>query len=340
MVNKHQRNGHTRTILTMLKLSIGNSISSGGTKAPVIVYDVDAQAYFTALTNVGVMLTVGEKSSVNNLFLRIKGLDPAFANFGNNGIYTAAKAIYPYVGNDLSGYRFNAISPLSATQSTDTAGYPTGNGYQYIAGGITTDGIYGAKGNGINGVILTNLNWISGWASALSPTSLCMGAVYKTTSITGRDDFGEYNPNVNMAGIWLRTKPAPISARLGCLETAVTGTAVVGGRGHWMLHRSGNTKLVYYQGTQQTYVGGQDRAGEGSALYGGQNTWTFLGLNFNYFNGVGAGASAAQRAGACVNFSANTLMMSYIMTPFSSALIPAWNSIVEAFCVETGKKTW
>lgn len=324
----------------MLKISIGNSVSSGGTKAPIIVYDVDAQAYFTALTNAGVTLTKGDKAAVNNLILRMKGLDPAYANFGNSGIWTSTRGLYPYVGSSLAAYRFNVKFPSSVTQSIDSGNYPTGNGYQYIAGGITVDGLYGPKGNGVNGVILTNMNWVSGYASGLSPTDLCMGAVYKTQSNTGRDDFGEYNAAVNMAGIWLRTKPTSIQARLGCLETAVTGTAPLGGKGHWMLYRIGGSRRVYYQGTQQNYTGGQNRAGEGQASFGGLNTWAFLGLNFTYFNGVGGAATEAQRAASCVNFSANTLMFSYVMTAFPAGLIGAWNSIVEAFCVETGKKTW
>ena len=324
----------------MLKISIGNSVSGGGTKAPVIVYDVDAQAYFDALAADGVNLSKGDKSAVNNLILRMKGLDPAYANFGDNAIWTANLGLYPYVGASLAAYRYNAKFPSSVTQSVDSGNYPTGNGYQYIAGGITVDGLYGAKGNGVNGVILTNMNWVQGYASVMSPTNLCMGAVYKTQSTTGRDDFGEYNAAPNMSGIWLRTKPTSIQARMGCLESAVTGTAPIGGKGHWFLHRTGNTKSVYYQGVQQSYLGGQDRAGEGAASFGGLNTWAFLGLNFTYFNGVGGAATEAQRAAACVNFSANTLMLSYVMTAFSTSLISPWNSIVEAFCVETGKKTW
>lgn len=327
----------------MLKISIGNSVSSGGTKAPVIVYDVDAQAYFTALTNAGVTLTTGEKGAFNNLVLRMKGLDPLYANFGNNELWTSNRALYPYLGSSLEGFRFNAKFPTSVTQQVDGGNYPVSAGFQYIAGGVTVDGIYGAKGNGINGVILTNLNWVSGQGSALTVTSLSMGCVYKTTSATGRDDFGDYNPFVNEAGIWLRTKPSPANARLSCLEgSGITGDYVVGGRGHWMLHRSGDTKRVYYQGTLLNYPSGQNRTVKGNASFGGIYTWTFLGLNFaafNYYNGLQF-TDSATRAARCVNFSANTLMLSYIATGFTSSLIPVWNNIVEAFCVETGKKTW
>jgi hypothetical protein len=327
----------------MLKLTIGNSISSGGTKAPVIVYDVDAQAYFTALANDGVTLTKGEKGAYNNLVIRMKGLDPAYANFGDNQIWTSNRGLYPYIGSSLAGFRYNGKFPTSVTQQVDGGSYPISPGYQFIAGGVTVDSIYGAKGNGINGVILTNLNWVSGQGSALVPTSLSMGCVYKNTSALGRDDFGDYNPFVNESGIWLRTKPNPANARLSCLEGAgITGNYVVGGKGHWMLHRSGDTKRVYYQGNLLTYPSGQNRVGKGNATFGGLFTWTFLGLNFSafqYVNGVQF-ADAATRAGRCVNFSSNTLMLSYISTAFSSTLIPVWNNIVEAFCVETGKKTW
>ena len=304
--------------------------------------DPDAAIYINTLNGLpGVNLTQTEKQAIDNLFIRMKGNDPAYSNFGNNGIYAATKGLYPYVGSNLAAYRFNAVFPSAVTQSQDSGFYPTGNGYQYISGGITVDGIYGPKGNGVNGVILSNMNWVSGYASALSPNNLAMGAVYKTTSTTGRDDFGDYNAAANMAGIWLRTKPAAPQARLGCLETAILGSGIVtGGRGHWMLHRSGASKRVYYQGIQAIYVGGQDRSQEGQASFGGLNTWGFLGLNFTYFNGVSGFASEATRAANCANFSSNTLMLSYIMEGFSASLIPAWNQMVEAFCAETGKKTW
>lgn len=308
---------------------------------PSIVWDSDALLYVNSLqVSASTQLSTVEQTATNNLFRRMKGLDPLYSNFGNDGIWNARVAIYPYVGSNLEAYRFNAVFPTAVTQATDIIGYPTSPGYQYIAGGVTVDGIYGPKGNGTNGVILTNLNWGSGQASALTWNDLSMGAVYKTTSTTGRDDFGEYNPNAGYAGIWLRTKPTVMS-RQGCLEGSnISGpNLVIGGNGHWMLWRSGADKRVYYQQVQQTYPAGADRTAE-VQTYHGLDTWTFLSLNFSYFNNGGASDSPAVYAGRCVNFSSNTLMLSYIMTAFSSTLIPAWNQIVEDFCVETGKKTW
>jgi hypothetical protein len=305
--------------------------------------DPNAATYINTMNALpGVTLSITEQQAIDKLFIRMKGNDPLYSNYGNAGIWNAAKAIYPYLGANLEAYRYNSINPITTTTQTDDGGYPVSPGYQYIAGGITVDGIYGPKGNGTNGVILTNLNWANGVAYTLSPTNLCLGAVYKTTSTTGRDDFGDYNPNVNMAGIWLRTKPT-VMAREGCLEGSnISGSnLVIGGRGHWMLHRSGASKRVYYQSVQQTYPAGTDRGGETNApTYGGTVTWPFLGLNFSYFNGAGLFATPAQRAANCVNFSANTLMFSYVMDAFSNTLIPAWNQMVEAFCAETGKKTW
>ena len=306
--------------------------------------DPDAAAYINVMNSLpGVTLSTTEQQAIDNLFIRMKGNDPAYSNYGNNGIWAATKAIYPYLGSNLEAYRYNAVFPVSTTQSTDNGGYPNSPGYQYIAGGITVDGLYGPKGNGVNGVILSNLNWVSGQASAVAWNSLSLGAVYKTTSSTGRDDFGDYNPFINEAGIWLRTKPSPANARMGCLEgSGITGSYTVGGRGHWMLHRSGNDRRVYYQGTQLTYPSGQDRSVEGNASIGGIYTWTWLGLNFaafQYYNGLQF-TDSATRAARCVNFSDNTLMLSYVMTGYSNSLIPAWNQMVEAFCVETGKKTW
>ena len=304
--------------------------------------DPDAITYINTMNSLpGVTLTLTEKQAIDNLFIRMKGNDPLYPNYGNNGIYAATKGLYPYVGSNLAAYRYNAVFPTAVTQATDGAGYPTSPGYQYIAGGITVDGIYGPKGNGTNGVILTQLNWAQGLASSLTWNSLCMGAVYKTTSAVGRDDFGWYSTVPGEAGIWLRTKPTVMS-RQGCLEGSnISGpNLVIGGNGHWMLWRSAADKRVYYQQVQQTYPAGADRTGEGNLTFGGQTTWPFLALNFNNFNGTGGSASAATRAANCVNYSNNTLMLNYVMTPFADTLIPAWNQIVEAFCAETGKKTW
>ena len=323
-----------------------NKVYLGATEiwSSFVPSDPNAATYINTMNALpGVTLSTTEQQAIDELFIRMKGNDPLYSNFGDAGIWNATKAFYPYLGSNLEAYRYNAMFPVAATQSTDSGGYPNSPGYQYIAGGVTIDGIYGAKGNGVNGVILTNLNWISGHASSLSVTSLCMGAVYKTTSATGRDDFGDYNPFVNESGIWLRTKPNPANARLSCLEgSGITGDYVVGGKGHWMLHRTGNDKRVYYQGNLLNYPPGQNRTVEGSPSFGGIFTWTFLGLNFaafNYYNGIQY-TDSATRAARCVNFSDNTLMAAYIMDGFSNTLIPAWNQMIEDFCVKTGKKTW
>jgi hypothetical protein len=323
-----------------------NKVYLGATEiwSSFVPSDPNAATYINTMNALpGVTLSTTEQQAIDELFIRMKGNDPLYSNFGDAGIWNAAKAIYPYLGSNLEAYRYNAMFPVAATQSTDNGGYPNSPGYQYIAGGVTVDGIYGPKGNGVNGVILTNLNWISGHASALSPTSLSMGAVYKSQAPTGRDDFGDYNPFVNEAGIFLSTGPTTPNARLSCLDGAVSGPNLVpGGKGHWMLHRSGADRRVYYQGVQQTYAGGQNRTVEGSPSYGGIFTWAFLGLNFSafqYYNGIQF-TNSATRAARCVNFSGNTLMFNYIMTGFSNTLIPAWNQMVEAFCVKTGKKTW
>lgn len=304
--------------------------------------DPDAAAYINVMNSLpGVTLTQTEQQAVDNLFIRMKGNDPAYPNSGNNGIWTAAKALYPYVGSNLAAYRYNALFPTSVTQAVDGAGYPSSPGYQYIAGGITVDGLYGPKGNGTNGVILTNLNWQDGLTGITSGTDMSMGAVYKTTSSTGRDDFGEYDPNPAQSGVWLRTKP-DVRSRLGCLEGgAVTGTVVIGGRGHWMIYAvDASDKRVYYQGVQQTWPRGANQTGGGHPWAAGLNTWAFLGLNFSRFQGTSPYASEAQRASLCVNFSSNTLMLSYVFQAIPTGLIASWNQIVEAFCVETGKKTW
>lgn len=291
--------------------------------------DADAAAYVAVVNSIPTVgLSLAEKQAIDNLFLRMKGLDPAYSNFGNNEIWTKRIALYPMVGQSFFAYRYNALYPTFNTQFDGGFLYPVGPGYASIGGGVTIDGIYGLKGNGVNGFFNTNLNARTGHASQLALQNAMVGCVWKDQIVGGRDDFGTYNTVPAWDGnLWLRTKPTP-NARIYGYETATSG-GTNGGKGHWFILTNTSGRRIYYNKTALTFGTVTTRTNEPDGWFG---SIPFLALNLNNMNNYGYQSY--------VNFSANTCMIAYIMGGISDAMIPAWNDMIEDFCIETGKKTW
>lgn len=293
--------------------------------------DPDAITYINKLNSIpGVTLTQVEQQAVDNLFIRMKGQDPNFGNYGNTMIWDRRIALYPYVGSNMEAFRYNAFVPVTTNQ-TDGSGNPISPGYQTFYGGGTYDS-YGHKGNGINSYANTNLNHTNGYlASKQGPgTGFTMGIVWKDTLPLNRSDFGVYSTFFpNDATMWLtnrsnNTKPY---ARILSYDQEISGpTVVTGGKGHWLIVVRGTVGLrkAYYQGTEVTLSANQAR-----------NQVPTQGWSLSYLT------SATNFNGGASNFTPNTNMFFYIFNGFdTTTIIDAWNAIVEAFCVETGKKTW
>ena len=74
--------------------------------------DPNATTYINTMNSLpGVTLTLEEKQAIDELFIRMKGNDPLYSNFGNNGIYTATRALYPYIASNLEAY-ITFLKPL------------------------------------------------------------------------------------------------------------------------------------------------------------------------------------------------------------------------------------
>jgi hypothetical protein len=293
--------------------------------------DADAITYINTMNALpGVTLTLTEKQAIDNMFLRIKGLDPAFGNYGNTEMWDRRVALYPYLGSNMEAFRYNAFVPVT-TNSTDGSGNPNGPGYQTFYGGGSYDS-YGHVGNGINAYSNTNLNHTNGYLASKQQVNqgLTMGTVYKNTESTIRCDFGVYSTFFpNDATMYLTTRPVQGAvARIFSYDHNVTGMAIPGGKGHWMIVKNDSVGIrkAYYQGAELTLSANQNRTQVPTQGYFFSYPANAMNFNGNYQNFLPAG---------------QTTMLFYIFLGFTNTtIINAWNQIVEAFCAETGKKTW
>jgi hypothetical protein len=292
-------------------------------------YDDDAVAYFAKLASVGAPANGIERAALSKVFKRMKGTDLTFlATAGDSHLWDKRIAFYPGIAQSLTAYRYNAFYPTETT-GQDGPGWPNAPGYATIGSGVSVDGIFGPKGDGTSNTwINTNLNARTGTASQLSGTNACVGAVYKNTRTTGRDDFGTYNTGTNYdANLWLRTLPTP-NARIYCYEGTLTG-GTNGDKGHWMILANSTGRSVWNRGTQLSYTPGTIVVNEPDGFFG---SMTFLALNYNNMNNYGYNSF--------VNNSENTLLTGYILGGIADAYVTAWNQIIEDFMIDTGKKTW
>jgi hypothetical protein len=316
------------TSSTLYLRGVGSNEGVAFPPVPPIIWDVDALAYVEVIENTeSIPLSYQEKNAVNNLFIRMKGLDSNYGNYNNTEIWDRRIALYPYVGSDVRAFRYNAIVPTTSSQF-DINGNPIAPGYQTFLGGGIYDR-YGFKGNGINAYANTNLNNANGYLNSKQQAlqGFTMGVVYKDVNTVGRNDFGLYSTSfTNDATMWLRTTPTP-QARIISYESDLTGPSVVnGGNGHWLLVKNDSVsiKKAYYQGNELNVSLSSDRTT--FPTQGWSRSYVHNALNFN---------------GSIGNFTTNTTMFFYMFLGFTNTtIIDAWNQIVEDFCVESDKKTW
>jgi len=114
------------------KLAQGQTPTQIGLIGSVGAYDIDAQDFFTRVTNAGGTLSNTEIEAVNQLVLDLKA----------NSLWTPMKAIYPMVGASAAACAQN----LKSSSFTGT-----------FNGGVTFSNL-GITGNGTSGYMDTNLN--------------------------------------------------------------------------------------------------------------------------------------------------------------------------------------
>lgn len=149
-----------------------SSTSSTTSTTTTIVYDPDAQAFFTAAGITGATDPTGEqRNAVNNLVIDLK----------SNSLWTKLKAIYPFVGGTATTHKFNLKNPAD----TDGAFRMVFNGgVTHNANGVTFNG---STGYGDTKFTMANFN---------STTDLSIGFYNRSTYINtynfGIADMGIY----------------------------------------------------------------------------------------------------------------------------------------------------
>lgn len=102
-------------------IGIGKNLFKGNVKAGGVVYDTDAQAYFTANTAI---TSDADKNAINTFYLGLK----------SDGIYTKIKAMYLPIWSSATANKWNLVNP----QDTNGAFRLTfSTGWSYTSSGMT-----------------------------------------------------------------------------------------------------------------------------------------------------------------------------------------------------------
>lgn len=149
----------TTTTTSSTSSTTTSSTSSTTSTTTTIIYDTDAQAFFTAIEGAGGSLTVNEKLAVNTMVLSFKA----------DNVWTKLKAVYPFVGGSATSHKFNLINPAD----TDGAFRMTfQNAVTHNTNGVTFNGVnsYGDTKFAIEDFIsTTNMSYgvyiRSGWSN-------------------------------------------------------------------------------------------------------------------------------------------------------------------------------
>jgi hypothetical protein len=284
-------------------------------------YDVDAKLFVdTIFINEGIQLTTAEIFAVNNLVLRMKGLDATYSNFGDATIWNERILFCPNVGNSLNATKYNLFNPLGWQQT--------------YANGPTIDAGFGVKGNGVNSVILSGVSQRD-YKNAIGPVidtqNGLIGCIYKDNITTSRMDFGNYgtSPSID-ANLWLRATDGTnisVAGRAYTLNDVISSppTSVNGNWAIQMQNGLPNRGKYYYNGTLIHISNGANPRTIASEMAAPVGQFYFLALNLN--NGI------------IVNSTANTAISYYVLGDIG-ALITPFNLMVDAFCAETNRKTW
>lgn len=275
-----------------------------------IITDPLALAYANELSSVeGYTLTNVEAESIDNFCKRIKGLDSQYANFGDAEIFNQASGlqISPMLGDTLGTKKYNLMDPTSTALQQTYVGGCTAN-YD----GVTT--------NGVNGYI--NSNIIANNFANLNASSVCVGNVIRDSST--RWDFGNYGTAGGRAGNYWRRMGTGVTSfgRSFSLDNAVGGGNQDNNQGHtWInLFTTPSAGENYHNGVLESTNSLYPRPSDTSPL-----VLPFGGVNVN-------GNTFAQAS--------NTMMFGHYFAGLNAAMVPVWNTIVDDFMNELGKKTW
>lgn len=125
-----------------MKLSLGLSPRDYSVAGGAVVYDTDAQAYFTANTAI---TSDADKNAINTFYLGLK----------SDGIYSKIKAMYLPIWGSASASKWNLVNPLD-TNAAFRLSFATG--MTFTSGGMTSNGTSGYADTWLNSSTDLTLN--------------------------------------------------------------------------------------------------------------------------------------------------------------------------------------
>ncbi len=163
--------------------------------------DADAAAFLAAAGITDATI----KATINKFVKALK----------TNGLWTKAKAIYPFVGGSASAHKWNLKDP----RDLDAA-------HRIVFGGTMAHSVNGITGNGTNAYYDTKLNP----STALAQNSASVFLYYKTSTVgvDGRFDIGA---GVGTSNRFYYVKRSAINNTQGSINGAINGHAFPGSTG-------------------------------------------------------------------------------------------------------------
>jgi hypothetical protein len=199
------------------KLVQGQTPTQLGLIGSVGVYDIDAQDFFTRVTNAGGTLSAAEIVAVNQLVLDMKA----------NGTWTPMKAIYPMVGASAAACAQNL-------KSSSFTGVFSGS-WTYASTGVLPNGTNTIMTTGI--IPSTDLQQNSLHMSYYSRTNLATPSFRMDMGSTGSPAL-YLSCHYNGQGLWTNIN--------GATQSVASNTNSLG---HFIATRTSATALKAYQNT-------------------------------------------------------------------------------------------
>lgn len=206
-------------------MSYYNLISLMPKTAPI---DPDAQAFITAAS----ITDPTQQSAINDLVIGLKA----------DGLWTSARAIYPFCGSTASQHKWNLRNPLD-----------TNAAFRLTFGGGITHSSSGIKGNSLNGYYETYLNPSTEFSLA---TGGC-GFVAINENLDTNTDFGAFESGVNYRfQLWIKSGNTTYASMLSNALYTASNTATTIGFYGVTRQPNDNTNFYYIKDSTNTAIAG------------------------------------------------------------------------------------
>lgn len=222
-----------------MKLSLGTYVRDYSVAGGAVVYDTDAQAYFTANTAI---TSDADKNAINTFYLGLK----------SDGIYTKIKAMYLPIWGSASSCKWNLVNPLDTNPAFRLTFH--GTSWAFSSSGMTPTNAYAD----------TYLIQNNAFANNNQHFSIYIGTnvAEATTDLGVEEQYSGGNfGNMYLSPRWTANQ---LFASITANDTNRITSTNTDSRGMYVLSRTSSSSLKYYKnGTlqvTQTASGSSSRA--------------------------------------------------------------------------------